>query len=102
MPRYKYDQFIKDLAGGAYAWPGGYPLYFITADGEALSFESAQANQGLILEAINTADISSGWQVIGCDVNWEDTQLICAHSNKKIQSAYGDDDKNLDPVNPNA
>ena len=93
MPRYKYDQFIKDIEAGAYAFPGGYPRFFITSDGEALSFESAQKNKALIIEAINTDDKSGGWQVIGCDINWEDQHLYCANSNKKIESAYGDLDK---------
>lgn len=93
MPRYKYDQFTKDLEAGPYAFPGGYPRFFITADGEALSFDSAKANHALILEAINTDDKSGGWQVIGCDINWEDKHLRCAHSNKPIESAYGDSDK---------
>lgn len=93
MPRYKHEQFIKDIEAGAYAFPGGYPRFFITHDGEALSFDSAKANQKQIAEAIETYDKNSGWLVIGCDINWEDSSLICAHSNKKIESAYGDLDK---------
>jgi hypothetical protein len=93
MSRYKHEQFIKDLEAGAYAFPGGYPRFFITHDGEALSFESAIKNQKQIAEAITSYDKNSGWLVIGCDINWEDQHLICAHSNKKIESAYGDLDK---------
>jgi hypothetical protein len=93
MPRYKTEQFNKDLEAGPYAFPGGYPRFFITADGEGLSFESAKANHALILEAINSDDKSGGWMVIGCDINWEDQYLRCAHSNKLIESAYGDSDK---------
>jgi hypothetical protein len=29
-------EFRETLRAGAYAWPGGYPLYFITSDGAAL------------------------------------------------------------------
>lgn len=93
MPRYKHEQFIKDIEAGAYAFPGGYPRFFITHDGEALSFDSAKENQKQIAEAIETYDKNSDWLVIGCDINWEDSSLICAHSNKKIESAYGDLDK---------
>jgi len=28
--------FGEALRNGPYAWPGGYPLFFITADGGAL------------------------------------------------------------------
>jgi hypothetical protein len=93
MPRYKHEQFIKDLEAGAYAFPGGYPRFFITHDGEGLSFESATQNRKLIVDAITDEDKSSGWYVIGCDINWEDQHLRCAHSNKPIESAYGDLDK---------
>jgi hypothetical protein len=93
MSRYKTEQFNKDLEAGPYAFPGGYPRFFITADGEALSFESARKNQALILEAIQSNDATGGWKVIGCDINWEDQHLRCADTNKPIESAYGDSDK---------
>ena len=93
MPRYTSAQFIKDLDYGAYAFPGGYPRFFVTHDGEALSFESATKNRKLIVSAIEDND-KSGWMVIGCDINWEDGTLRCADSNKPIESAYGDRDKN--------
>lgn len=93
MTRYKHEQFIKDLEAGAYAFPGGYPRFFITNDGEALSFESATKNRKLIVNAITDNDKTGGWLVIGCDINWEDQHLFCADSNKKIESAYGDLDK---------
>jgi hypothetical protein len=93
MPRYKYDQFLKDLEAGAYAFPGGYPRYFITADGEALSFEAAKQAKHLVASAIEANDHAGGWMVIGCDINWEDATLTCAHTNKRIESAYNDQDK---------
>jgi hypothetical protein len=34
MTNYTLQQFLKDL-DEPYAWPGGYPRYFITNDGEA-------------------------------------------------------------------
>jgi hypothetical protein len=86
---YTVSDFRRDIRA-PYAWPGGYPRYFITHDCEALSFESAKENRRVILEAIRDSD-KTGWQIVGCDINWEDTQLRCAHSNKPIQSAYGED-----------
>ena len=90
MKTYQTEDFKKQIEYGAYAFPGGYPVFFITYDGEALSFDSAKANQSLITEAIETADNSGGWRVIGCEINWEDATLTCAHSNKRIESAYGE------------
>jgi hypothetical protein len=83
-------QFNKALADGAYAWPGGYPLYFVTADGGALSFESAQENAAQIRDAIIEDDKRGGWRVIGVEVNWEDGELYCDHSGERIESAYAE------------
>lgn len=85
----KNTKELKDaLRNGKYAWPGGYPMYFITDDGEALSFESVFDHLKQVLRSIKHKDLYSGWRVIACDVNWEDDQLYCAHSDQKIESAY--------------
>lgn len=87
--KYVWD-LNKALADGKYAWPGGYPLYFITADGGALSFDAVIENAGLIRDAVITQDTHSGWCVCAVDVNWEDTDLVCDHTGNKIESAYGE------------
>lgn len=87
--------FNKALDLGPYAWPGGYPLYFITADGAALSWQAAIDEQTLIRDSIITykypAYNSDGWRVIAIDINYEDTELYCDHTGVKIESAYGED-----------
>lgn len=94
MTSYTIDQFNADLAE-PYAWPGGYPRYFICADGEALSFAAARENAELIREAIGeharNGNVGNSWDVIACDINWENADLYCAHSNARIESAYADD-----------
>lgn len=74
-----------------YAWPGGYPRYFITDDGEALSYKAAKEEADQIREAIQARE-NNGWRVIGVDINWEDPALYCAHTNERIESAYAEDD----------
>jgi hypothetical protein len=86
-------EFNKALEHGPYAWPGGYPCYFICSDGGALSFQAAQENAGLIRDAIIAGD-NSGWRVVAMDVNWEDPALYCDHSGARIQSAYAEDEAN--------
>lgn len=86
---YSVRAFLRDLRA-PYAWPGGYPRFFVCSNGEALSFESARHNKRLIMEAIRDRD-SSGWRVCGADINWEDSQLTCSDTGKLIQSAYGED-----------
>lgn len=83
--------FNKALEVGPYAWPGGYPHYFITSDCEALSFSAAQENAGLVRDAIITNDKHGGWKVIAMTINWEDETLTCSHTDERIESAYGED-----------
>lgn len=84
-------QLRATLRHGAFAWPGGYPLYFITSDGETLSFEGVRENLCSVLDAIATRS-NNGWRVVACDTNWENTGLVCAETGKPIPSAYGEDE----------
>ena len=86
---YTVSNFRRDYRNGAYAWPGGYPKFFITSDGEALDYETAKSCRRYILESI-AGRTNDGWRVVGCDINWEDEHLYCANSDRKIPSAYGD------------
>jgi hypothetical protein len=83
------EQFNSALEHGPYAWPGGYPCYFVCADGKPLSFESAKTNADLVRSAFND-EWESEWRVIGFEVNWEDPELYCADSGKRIPSAYAE------------
>lgn len=86
---YTVENFLSDL-DNPYAWPGGYPRFFITNEGAALSFKAALAEKALIVEAIKDND-NSGWRVVGCDINWEDDSLYCDHTGEKIESAYSEE-----------
>jgi hypothetical protein len=86
--KYTVEQFKTDLEQ-PYAWPGGYPRYFITADGAALSYKAAEDNQTLIIDAIDS-NCNDGWQIVGCEINWEDAELYCDHIGDRIESAYAD------------
>ena len=58
----------------AYAWPGGYPIIYITKDGETLCAACA-----------SVAD-----DVEGADVFYEGAPEECAECCTTIESAYGD------------
>lgn len=77
------------LRSGPYTDLGGYPLYFITSDGAALSFATVRAEFRNVASSIKE-ETNDGWRVIGCDINYEDNDLYDAHTNEKIESAYGD------------
>lgn len=83
-------QFKATLRNGAYAWPGGYPLYFICDDGAALCFACGHKEARNILQSIHWKQ-RDGWRVVATDINYEDTDLYCDHCSKQIESAYGDD-----------
>ena len=85
--------FQEALDNGPWAWPGGYPLFFVTSDGAALSYESAKDNAHLVKRAILERDktTTDQWDVVFVDVNWEDVALYCEHSNERIPCAYGDE-----------
>jgi hypothetical protein len=85
----------KDLRdavrAGKYAWPGGYPRYFIAADGEALSFDAVRAEYRQVLRAVKYPRTDTQWQVACTDINWENPDLYCAHTGERIESAYAED-----------
>jgi hypothetical protein len=86
---------IKEaLRNGPYAWPGGYPMYFVASDGDPLSFEAVRECWrevvGAHLDYASYLREHSGWRIVGVDVNWEDPDLYCAHSNERIESAYAE------------
>lgn len=76
------------LRAGPYAWPGGYPFYFVTHDGGALSFDSVRSR--LREELASVADHDSD-RIAAVEVNWEDPDLYCDHSGERIESAYAED-----------
>jgi hypothetical protein len=80
------------LRRGEYAWPGGYPLYFVTSDGAALSFEAVRQEWRQIVWSHLHNLTSSGWHIDGVYINWEDNNLYCDHTSQKIESAYDEDE----------
>jgi hypothetical protein len=77
------------LRAGEFTDVGGYPLYFVTRDGAALSFDAVRAEFAQVCEAFN-ADASTGWLLDHVAVNYEDADLVCDHTGKPIPSAYGE------------
>lgn len=78
------------LRAGEYAWPGGYQLYFLASDGEALSFKAVRENLKQVLRSTYYR-LHDGWTIDACEINWEDPALYCAHTGERIESAYGTD-----------
>lgn len=88
--------FGTALKNGPYTSVGGYPVFFLTADGGALSFATAWNERNLIADAINKSE-KNGWRVTHVDVNWENAELYDDHTGDRIESAYAEDDAEGEP-----
>lgn len=70
-----------------YAWPGGYPLFYVTKDSGVLCPTCANENAELCKDKDDPQ-----WYIVATDANWEDPDLYCDHCNKRIESTYAEDD----------
>lgn len=81
-------QLRATLRAGAYAWPGGYPLFLLLSDGECLCFKCARREYRQVSRAIREHS-RDGWRVVGCDINYNDLHMFCARCGEHMESAYG-------------
>ena len=77
------------LRSGRYAWPGGYPTFFLMSDGAAICHDCARDNFRDIVEAIKSHS-HNGWRVEGHAINFEDAWLTCDDCGAFIESAYAE------------
>ena len=75
-------QFIRS---GGYAWPGGYQMALLMADGEVIDAQAARENYRLIRRETGT-----DWTPVDVFIHWEGDSLYCAHSGREIPSSYGE------------
>lgn len=80
------------LRAGEYAWPGGYPMFFVAADNEALSFDSVRENLREFLAGFASPYRNDPARIVECRINYEDGELVCSQSGKRIASAYAEDE----------
>lgn len=83
------ERIAGERVGGklpAFAWPGGYPVVYITRGSEILCADCAT-------EQIATGNDTNDDPVVTADVHWEGPDETCANCNKSIPSAYGDPDE---------
>lgn len=82
----------REAARNKYAWPGGYPLMLLMADGESICPDCARREWKLVAYATRHSGHDRQWEVIDVYVHWEGPAEQCAHCNALIESAYGDSD----------
>ena len=78
------------IRSGGYSWPGGYPTYLVMGDGGVIDARSAKENYPQILEALRHRGTNLQWEPYQVHIHWEGPPLICAHSGREIESAYGE------------
>lgn len=102
------DKLVADLADLGYyairldrkewnswAWPGGYPIYYVVADGGILCSKCANDN----IKLTSDPDAESDWRIVASDINYEDPDLFCDHCDQRIEPAYGDNnEQDKDPT----
>jgi len=87
----KLLEIKRYLRNGPYAWPGGYPMYFVTIEGDVLSFATVRKHWRDVCEAhIVKGCRLNGWRIEDVNVNWEDPELYCDVSDERIPSAYAE------------
>lgn len=92
-------ELSRSLRAGKYS-PGGYPKYWATGDNDSLSYEAIIENLFLVYRSTreNLKDPNCGrdikqWAITDWDINWENEDLYCAHTSKKIEPAYPSNNK---------
>ena len=81
----------EDGSVDKYAWPGGYPMFYLCEDGGVLCAGNECAN-GLESKEAEPDYGRSQWLIVAADINWEDGSLICDHCGERIESAYAEED----------
>lgn len=85
---------LKEFIRHKYAWPGGYPMFAVTAQADALCHSCCELHAKDAIRntrcAVNQADAQ--WRIVAVDVNWENTDMYCTECNKPIESAYGEEE----------
>ena len=74
----------SSLRAGAFAWPGGYPIAYLTGDGDFLCPDCVRFHLRDVLAAMNDKH-DTGWRVVACDT-LEDPELdeFCDHCHNMI------------------
>lgn len=67
----------------SYAWPGGYPVYYIDSNDWVLCPDCANQND----------EKGNGSKLSCYGINWEDNELYCDDCGTRIESAYMEDNR---------
>lgn len=85
-------QFKAALRAGSHAWPGGYPLAFVTHDCALLCFKCGRREFRQIADSIRS-NARDGWRVVACEImHGEESDDSCEHCGATIAAHEEDSD----------
>src|SRR5262245_12808100 len=96
------ERFIpveSDMKPIAYAWPGGYPVFYLARSGwkneETGELELNQYDKSEFVICPSCAGTAKDNDaiLIAYDINYEDDDLYCEVCEERIESAYGEGNK---------
>lgn len=70
----------------------GYTQYAVMGDGSVVCADCVAGNFKAIVTDTNDECHHSGWCAAGTAVNWEDAGLWCCNCDRRIPSAYAEDE----------
>lgn len=89
----KVKELQSFIRANGFAWPGGYPMALLMTDGECIDAQSARENYRLLRQAMRYEAASNwldkDWLPAEVFIHWEGAPIVCAHSGRDIESAYG-------------
>ena len=65
----------------AFAWPGGYPIFYLDSQGSTLCPKCARK--------MDADHDFAHWRAVAADIHWEGEPLACGECGASIESAYG-------------
>lgn len=77
---------IDRLSWEAWAWPGGYPIFYVVKDHGVLCPHCANAELPRTLDPDDDQ-----FFIVDSDINYEDPRLYCDHCGTQIECAYPGD-----------
>tara|TARA_R100001377_G_scaffold51740_1_gene30280 strand:+ start:56 stop:316 length:261 start_codon:yes stop_codon:yes gene_type:complete len=80
---------VKEAIRHHYAFPGGYPLFAVTADDGALCCTCLSVEFKNICYSINE-EINDGFRVADVVINYE-SEILCDNCGNDIEKAYEND-----------
>ena len=69
----------------SYAWPGGYQILYLAADGGVICSDCANSK-----DCVEADDWDKQWKIEAAFIHYEGSPECCENCNESFESAYGE------------